>query len=710
MNAEKATVLDGFSDPDYPGPVYKAQKSNAKFGCGQQSHRIAVTLQGYKCDKYEIQDGSNQGKKTLTCANGWCEGELKFEECTNGCPEMEYKFYCNKDKVTKVSVLPEELKRSQVGMGSDDPEAAKNAKWGFACITTSVCKQEGMSEEQAKDAVACAERPATGDGNVKKRVKLVALQSLYDKTYLEKQSEGIQAYVVECISTNGTYRCTTGNPTHDQTIFGEPHVPAGYKMEMFKGSTGTKLENPVVYSQLDEDIDVVTSSTNNISSIFMMVYPQTDANAVVVGSASGQQQGTLSNSNGCYLVQDPYGRVFDAHTLEPLPGSEVTLLMPDTKGGYRSVEQKDVSDSPDVGRIDNPQTTSEDGMFSFWVPDGTYRLAVRKDGYDPLPKSTPDKWTSMMYANLYDGGDIVQKGAPVHRDVAMAPRDKVASEAFAQSNPITFVNYFQSIDKERGLYVIQGRVSHPRASVSVYARIPDPDGGSATITGRSLGRTDADMFGVFKLEIPLGKLRKNETVGQLEAVKKQVPFYTPQSYANPAKNAFARLAEALAALIAVDAADRETGRVSVSLDPVLEQVEGYAYDYDGSVMPGAMVGIYLPFTEDAVVETRADERGYFSFPRGSVPNMQYEIRYTPVSGEAVTMPTSDFVALNAQSRSTYYAKAGSQDTAVLGAFDQASGGRLPAWAALFLGGMILMAVLVTVTVFLSNGRLKQSRR
>jgi hypothetical protein len=599
---EFATILDGFTDPDFPGPVrMMAPSAGQKFGCGQEDHKLAIMAQGYVCDEYKVGAPTTKASDytKLGCPSGWCEGDLKFEgDCSNGCPQKEYTFKCKGQAIGD----KKEVKRSEVGLGSDDPKLADTQKWGYACTSTQFCSDAANAStpvptNQRSNYTACENFTSKASGAVKKKVKLSGVQSLYDKSYIQKQSEQIQAYIVECISISGKYSCTTGNPGMDTTIFGKSNVPSGYSIEMFKSSTKTALTNPVTYQQLDEDIVAISTYTQPISSFFMLVYPQSQQSAINVGSSSGQQQATLSNSSECRVVQDPYGRVFDTHTLEPLANTSVRLDHKNPNGSYEKVNTGDT-----LVPIVNPQTTKEDGMFSFNVVDGIYRLVASKAGYTAYTVGSElNSMFSQAYSNLYTGEDIVQSGSIIKTDIPLVPQDITASEEYARTNPVKVMNYLQSVDKKAKAYLVEGYVSHPNATVSVISNV----------AGTVLGRVDADVNGHFLIKFPLSKIQPGQSVAQLVVTKKK--------YGN---------------------------KTTIALDPVFDSVRGYAYDQTGKLIPGAKVAVKVSFSDKPIFETTADTNGFFNVPSAKLPPIGYAFEFTSLNGTKDQVTTGSFMAQN----------------------------------------------------------------
>lgn len=704
-----------FVDPDFQGDVRQSAPANAKFGCGQNNHKIAAAAPGYTCDQYASLDTDMKFTK-IQCANGWCQGPFTMEECSNGCPEMTIKFKCKKDKKQDVQNVKDQPTSELLGLGREPTaeeiqNGAKQPQWGFACAPTKLCSEKGLTTptEGPKKFATCGNYPVVGSGS--KRVQLYDVKRLYDRGYAQQQSQQIEAYIVECFITGGVYSCTTGNADFDGKIFGKSNVPAGYKMTIYKENSKTEvITNPVEYKELDDIVEVESSRTNTqgqeTESVFMMVFDRSQMNNLNIGSNTSQQFATLSNDVGCVVVHDPYGRVFDSYTLEPLSGAEVTLTRKTAVGQYAPVTQKDISDNPTVGSIVNPQTTVEDGLFSFFVPDGTYRLAVKKEGYTfPSDMNALNPAFAFMYDNIYRGEDIVQQGKVEHRDIPMDPISLENSKAYAEQNQISIVSHFQSVDKERNVYKIEGRVSHPKASVAVYAYVPNRYQKGQMVKTRTLAKTEADMYGYFKLEIPLTKLKQNETIGELEAVKKKISFPKKRT-ANPVAEVIRYMISQFGESIAVQAESGDTSRTSVLLNPILSSIEGYAVTEDGALMPGATVRIYVTENNIPVYETQADETGFFAVPEEAVPNMPYSLSFIGLNDQTIETTTAQFIARNtAVDDSRYLAAIRSRNAAVLGASDTKNS------LLIMAGGAVLaiLSVLVLASIFFSRSAVKRVR-
>ncbi len=127
--------------------------------------------------------------------------------------------------------------------------------------------------------------------------------------------------------------------------------------------------------------------------------------------STGRISGRIRICVTCYLIKvcsdgevtiDPEGTVFDITSGLPVAASHVACMAEQVSGaGGQSVFS--LWPAADFGQI-NPQTTGNDGYFSFFTPAGTYQLQVSKGGYQP-----------------YRSQNLVVTNAPVHFDVPLTP-------------------------------------------------------------------------------------------------------------------------------------------------------------------------------------------------------------------------------------------------------------------------------------------------
>jgi hypothetical protein len=351
-----------------------------------------------------------------------------------------------------------------------------------ACLKVELCSEGGTQ---------CAQdlKPVQGVH----RVVLAGVGEIQRKLTIGDESKPI--WVVECIqrgtAENPEYICTTGNSTLDNEVFKKDNFSVlksefGYSSRIFY-SDGVTQTSPKINEDNRQDVYEWETKINpgkKLVSVFMAMYEPENTAPPQSGDQPSQIQATLSNEEGCRLIVDPYGRVYDSYTFEPLSNTSVSLNKKRSDGTYTKVSQGDV-----IAPLTNPQTTSQDGTFSFLVPAGTYKLEAKKDGYSP-----------------YQSKDIVQLTNPQRVDIPMDPLNKQNSLQAAKKTPITIDSLFQKILKNENAVRIEGFVSHPGASITVYSH--------KSVKGnfeRSnvVGITYASTEGRFSISIPFSKLGKN---------------------------------------------------------------------------------------------------------------------------------------------------------------------------------------------------------
>jgi hypothetical protein len=304
----------------------------------------------------------------------------------------------------------------------------------------------------------------------------------------------------------------------------------------------------------------------------------------------------------CNTVRyDPYGRVFDAGTLEPVYDARVVLYEWD---GRMFSLSKQLTVSPQ-GYI-----TIADGGFNFLVDDGRYRLQVL-----PLTASIPETFDEamvstaiehsvgeikgyradtntvdiqlnnkpvQMYKNIYPAQipypDIVQAGKPEYRDLPVKTglfRSKLSIIAISQVRP------------EPANVLIQGTASHPFARAKLISVINGVE--------RVRETAQADAEGDFVLKVNAANYARGEYIDRVAINKWNDPADAPY--------------------------------ISRPVDIIPQRLEGIAYDKDGAILPNTRVGLYYPASTLPEVETITDAKGYFSFSSEVIPPTTFEIRY-----------------------------------------------------------------------------------
>lgn len=451
---------------------------------------------------------------------------------------------------------------------------------------------------------------------------------------------GVPTYIVQCVATANDQICTTGNAAADTEIYGESHLDnlaaaVGYKFEgLFKGDGVTAVSNPSVWTDAYEWGDF--TPTSHARRWYAMNF--FDPTLSAVGEGGGQKLGTFdfeTAEKDCISINwDPYGRVFDATTLEPVPGALVTLFV--KKG--ESFAQMTPGDLVG-GAIVNPQTTLEDGAFSFVVPDGDYKLSVVPPAIAASTEIDPNY--TKAYFDIYPSltGDVIQqRGAIQHRDIPVAA---------SSSSDVKIMEYSYETNSA-GTVNLEGKVSHPLSRIiagSSKASAANPENKTPY---RTVGIFYADKWGRFKIELEASLFEKTdeyiEVFSDIEVQKVDLKVATQ---ANKGKNSISTFLISLLNRIRNPQAVKAQGKtVKLKLEPIPQYLEGYAYDGNGKPMPNATVSVYQALSSKPYSQTTADATGHFKLTSEYLPSSTYTIRYTGQNGITVTATTSKFIAQN----------------------------------------------------------------
>lgn len=439
-------------------------------------------------------------------------------------------------------------------------------------------------------------------------------------------------YIFVCLSTPQGNICTSQNGQLDVQMLGYDGLKklkelVGYEPQgVFAPKSTTKLTLKEIESIKANQFGKLTLNNKLIEGMEMQDYtPAGQArkwlalnlvDSVNLPTAKGgDQQGTFTFEGAlaqCIAISwDPYGIVFDSQSLEPISGVTVTLNRKRPNNLYT------IFGGDEAGSILNPQTTVEDGGFSFYVPDGIYRLDVAKSGFI-FPNVKPmDQNYKKIYSDIYHGEDIIQKGAIQHRDIP------VDSKGAPFTSPVKVLTYFTMLNKVASEYIVQGRVSHPLTAIKVYGKKPVDDSKNSYNKTRLLLTSNANQQGQFNIKIDLKKLDPTEVVGDIDFIK---PDY---------KNLTSKTLD-------------ETKKATLIVEPILNFVEGIAYDDFGKPLVNATVGVYLNQANKPIYEVKTDDKGYYKISSEFLPPMSFGLRYSAPSGAIYSVPAAKFVAQNSK--------------------------------------------------------------
>ncbi len=328
-------------------------------------------------------------------------------------------------------------------------------------------------------------------------------------------------------------------------------------------------------------------------------------------------------------VDDPYGRVFDAVSLEPISGAKVTLLKKRADGSFTPLLPRETANA-----VINPRTTRADGKYVYLVTSGVYRVAVEIPSHtfpfvpSLLNPNYKNAYYEIYYGDGYTGIDIVEEGTVEHRDIPVVPK----GEPYQTS--VSLLGYITELNKSRGIYNVSGRVSHPLTDIEILG-----ENVNTKIQTRTLIRTKADNWGLFSATLDVASLRPDEIVGFAKMTKVDLTKTTAQS---PLQRFFSNI-------FFVSAQTSEKKPVPLvtfaRIDHILNSLEGYAYN-NKSLLPGASVLISLPGAKKPFYQTKADNKGYFAIASSHLPFLKFLISYRSVTGEITSVSPRTFIAQN----------------------------------------------------------------
>lgn len=376
------------------------------------------------------------------------------------------------------------------------------------------------------------------------------------------------------------------------------------------------------------------------SSFFYDYYraPEVTSRTTVPGS---HVQGTFvltAGESNCDIVRwDPYGKAFDTQSMEPLPGTVVTLKKDRGNNNFTKVEPTEYPGQP----FPNPQTTKEGGDFSFNVVDGDYLLEAIRNGYvfaqpsagtAPLPLKRED-----IYTDVYRGEPIMQRdGVMQHRNIPMDPLPSVTPYVAAN---VTLMDpkappFYDSLNDAT---IFKLLFSHPFTKVDFYAE------NIQTGEERFLYTKYTDLNGWIEESVSHELLMTGEKMGDPVAQKPDLTQGRPQAKTN----IIMAFLQKLFRIGEVEAQTVTGTGVRVEHDPILRYVEGCAYDANKRALPaGTTVGVYPTFSNSPYYTTSTDADGCFRITSDHLPSFPYILKYRTVSGAVIKDTTSSFLEKN----------------------------------------------------------------
>lgn len=324
---------------------------------------------------------------------------------------------------------------------------------------------------------------------------------------------------------------------------------------------------------------------------------------LVTGSSQQQTNLVAGEQGKCQTIYwDPYGRVFDGISLEPLNKDEarVTLLNKDSS----IVEIPGNNVSIDIL-----------GKYNILInKDGEYKLNVVPTTTHQFVNFIPDTRYKDLYESIFMLGDssfFESASDPKRIDVALKP----ISTPYSRPIDVVQNDYKQVWTSGKKYIRIDLRVTHPKSIVKLIVNdiIVKDDG-----EGNILPLT-TDKNGYWKIMVRDFKVLSQK--GFRIEISKNPQYYMFAS---------------------------QTGnKIIIDFDPILSYVEGYAYDDNGSILSNAKIQVRLKMNDSIFYETQADGKGFFTIDPINLPPLDYYFVFVnPLNNQAIKKTTADFIRDN----------------------------------------------------------------
>lgn len=334
-------------------------------------------------------------------------------------------------------------------------------------------------------------------------------------------------------------------------------------------------------------------------------------------------------SKDCVSISwDPYGRVFDAVSLEPMKDIEVTLFDPKTK-------KKALSDV--IQYLDFSDETKIDGVYNIQVDNEIERqftISVEPPKSHKFTRSpTLNKNYSSIYSDIYYPGDIITEkaGLITHHDIPLQP---ISAPYYMPKEDVQAIKETLKQFDNGSSFVFTGRVTFPKAEVCIANQC-----------------TYADKYGFFNLSISENDIKPEFMEIKVKKVNLTAKKETNLSLFTKLIKFFYKEVQAQQSIKIEDdkTTFEETTNIQskkIGFEPILRHIEGFAYDKNGQIIPKAKVEIRLKMNDSLYYTTTADDSGFFTIYGSNLPFFEYYITYKSPTGETFNQTTSDFYKAN----------------------------------------------------------------
>lgn len=307
-------------------------------------------------------------------------------------------------------------------------------------------------------------------------------------------------------------------------------------------------------------------------------------------------EGTIKD---CEVIGwDPFGRVFDAVSLEPMSDVNITLIDDNTK-------------KPALMKFNkNFDVTDIRGVFNILVEnEGMYSLDVEP----PLTHTFSNSVSlspnySKIYSDIYKPNAVFEEkiNVPTHHDIPLQPLGEPYYDAVAELIEGSLKSY---VSGNYGVY--SGTTTYPFSRVCLIGAETN------SVVGNCV---NADKVGKYSISVHKKKIPMEFLEVQVQKVD----------------------------LNNIEYAFRTVNRVKgVGYEPLFSYIEGYAYDEDGNKLLGADVAVRLLSDDKIFYTTSTDDTGKFIIYKDNLPFVEYYLEFVdPKSQKTVKKTTSSFASDN----------------------------------------------------------------
>ena len=362
------------------------------------------------------------------------------------------------------------------------------------------------------------------------------------------------------------------------------------------------------------------------------------------GNQGAQQQGTfdfvkITQEKNCARIGwDPRGYVFDATSLNPVEGVQVTLFKGNSGSTFTQVDQS-------VGVV-NPQFSSNlNGQYSFFVEPGFYKLNISSPNATIASPTMVNRVAQDIFIDENGKTNIYQADQEVEEKKGMVAIAHIpVTIVDSTAKIITELKVLENLQtlEDNGQINIFGRVSHPKSKIIITLNYID-----ATATPISRVKVDkTNALGEYDIYIN----QKDEISGNATFTGGTVNFELNSFYKTATfsknENTFITLIKKAWNYFSEKIMVNASTSTSFNFKPIPTYIDGIAYDTNGQAISGAIVGVYPFFSNKPMYLTVADKDGRYKIGSQHLPQSAYELRYRKPTGEIIVVDTTTFIKQN----------------------------------------------------------------